>query len=155
MTIKNWINPIKLYLLFFIFFMLDLIRPFYFIHTESLFLGVVFCALNCPLRSSISLAAVFGLLKDIYLQNNFLYNVFIFIAVVLLIQFICRRLHHNFLLVNLSFVISSLSYIIFNFLLVNTFNLRFALVFFFDSWLFFLAYQYFILKWIPELSKEQ
>lgn len=72
--------------------MLDLIKPFsYWLYTEFLFLGIIFLALNYPLRVSFMLACVFGYLRGCLSYPVSSLSLIEFALVVILVHYLRAR----------------------------------------------------------------
>lgn len=145
----------KLYSVLFVFFYLDFLRPWSFnFQGEFLFLGIIFVAFRCSLFSTLVTSLVWGLIKDLFFPDYSFYVLF-FLTITLFIKYTLKHLHPKPFLKIILLTISIIFYSLLNSLVTPTIDFLFLVNFFIQSITVFYITNYFLLRWIHGLSKEQ
>jgi len=88
MTEKN----LKIFFTLLILILIDMLKPFgYSLFTEFTFLGVIFVAINSPLKTALFFSIIFGYLKDTVSTGDVSFNIFEFTLLTILVHYF---LHH-------------------------------------------------------------
>ncbi len=130
-----------------VLFMLDLLKPFnYWLATEFLFLGVIFVALNYPLRVAFVLGCVCGYFKDCLSYSGGPLNLIEFGVVVILVHYLRMRFHQK--PARIMIVLGMLAiHAILNSARIEGTPLPFVFLFFIHSFWVFILINYILRKW--------
>lgn len=84
---------LKAFFTLLILFAIDLLKPFgYSLFTEFTFLGIIFVAINYPLRTTLIFSIIFGYLKDAASTSGASFNIFEFALIAIFVHYFL----HNF-----------------------------------------------------------
>jgi hypothetical protein len=146
---------LKISFVLFIFLVLDLIKPLdYSLNVEFLFLGIVFLSSNYPLIFSFLLSMIFGYLKDILMGLDAPLNLiefsFLSLAIRYFLFFFHKKTTNHIILIALSLFF----HIFLNSVYFKITNFLFFYYFFIQSIFIYFLINYFLKRWIKNLSPE-
>jgi cell shape-determining protein MreD len=83
---------LKAFFILLILFLIDLLKPFgYSLFTEFTFLGIIFIAINFPLRTALVFSIIFGYLKDAASATNASFSIFEFTLITILVNYFLQN----------------------------------------------------------------
>lgn len=131
-----------------ILFLIDLLRPFgYSLITEFTFLGIIFVAINYPLRTALIFGMIFGYLKDVASTTNVAFNLFEFTLLVIFVHYFLYNFRKKAAFFFI-FYAALIIHLAVNNLYIHQMQYIFSLLFIIHSSIAFLLLNYILSPWL-------
>ncbi len=150
------IIKLKLISILSFFLLLDFLRPLSLHFTpEFLFLGVLYVSLNFSSNIALPLIISFGVVKDFFSLNTFPLYAISFVIVDTSVRYLIKYFPNKHLLKRLLAALAILFYACFNSLVIRRLPILLILTFFIQSFFVFYIVEYFLFRWIQNLSQDR